>query len=63
MRDPKRIHILLNKLEKLWKRKGEDLRFFQFIHNLQVAYGLPEDSFYVEDDKLLAILEKELADD
>ena len=58
MRDPNRIPKLLNLLQQLWE-KYPDLRFFQMLN----AYGYDStvDWFHEEDDKIIAHLEKELA--
>lgn len=52
-RDPERIRPFLFILEALWEEHCPDLRFFQFVAALPSMLGLPEDSFYVEDDKTL----------
>lgn len=53
MRNPERIRSFLFILEELWKEHYPDYRFFQFVAALPSILGLPEDSFYVEDDKTL----------
>ena len=48
MRDPKRIPVIINKLEQVWKLYP-DLRFFQLIKALEPHTGYT-DTFFVEDD-------------
>jgi len=58
MRDPNRIHGILEDLERLWK-KYPDLRLGQLLENAK--YGLTgevemRDLFYLEDEELISIL-------
>lgn len=60
MRDPKRIEVIMNKLEKIWK-KHPDMRFCQMFSNILLEDEIP---YYLEDDTLLKkieIFEKMLA--
>lgn len=59
MRDPKRIKPILNKLEEYWI-KNPDLRLGQIIANCVREYDgrLNCDPFYIEDEDLIAGLEK-----
>ena len=54
MRDPKRIPMIISKLEQLWQLYP-DLRFFQLVEALRRSTGLP-DAFYVEDDVTEGVL-------
>lgn len=58
MRDPKRIKIVLNKIEKYWT-KNPDMRLGQIIANCLRAFDgrLNCDPFFIEDDDLLKGLE------
>jgi hypothetical protein len=51
MRNPDRIDIILNLIEKIWKHYP-DLRFGQLIENILYADNI----FYTEDDELEAKL-------
>lgn len=55
MRDKKRIEPMLTKIEEVWKNHPQ-LRFGQLL----VKVTGREDPFYVEDDILLKLLDKEL---
>lgn len=58
MRDPKRIPLIIQKLEEIWK-KHPDLRLGQLIDNtLANSIYL----FFIEDDVLIKELEKAYAD-
>jgi len=48
MRDPKRIHRILQIIEMLWTMLP-DLRLGQLLFNFG---GYPDDAFYIEDDVL-----------
>lgn len=50
MRDPNRIHNLLNLLKTGWA-KVPDLRLGQIFENIK-RYSGKQDLFYVEDDEL-----------
>lgn len=54
MRDPNRIHEVMEAVETLWN-KYPDWRFMQLMNNLQRTYG--NDMFYVEDQKLKELVE------
>jgi hypothetical protein len=56
MRDPKRIKLILNEIERIWS-KTEDLRFFQLMIDLGVC---PDSQFLwnLEDQDLLNHLNK-----
>ena len=61
MRDPNRIKLLLEKLEKVWM-KSPDLRFGQLLENL--ISDRDHNScciFYLEDEMLENELDKEFA--
>lgn len=53
MRDPKRITMVLEKLEKVWK-KYPDQRFCQMLTNILMDDELP---YFLEDDALLKKIE------
>lgn len=53
MRDPNRISIVLNQIEKIW-RKHPDLRFCQLVYI--ITQTGEQDSFYLEDEDFLARL-------
>lgn len=57
MRDPKRIDEVLKCIETIWK-KWPDLRLCQLLGNL----NLPDDPYYVEDDRLLNELRSTYSD-
>jgi uncharacterized protein YihD (DUF1040 family) len=54
MKNPKRIHRIITRLEKLWKKHPE-LRLSQLIGNLYPKNGL--DPYYIEDDDFITNLE------
>ena len=54
MRDPNRIHVVMLRMEELWK-KYPDWRFMQLINNIQRNYG--NDLFYVEDHEFERMLQ------
>ena len=51
MRDPNRIHIMLDELKRLWESQP-DWRLGQLIVNLSQAANI-DDPFFVQDDRLL----------
>ena len=53
MRDPNRIHEVLQYIEKLWMTVP-DWRFMQLMNNLQSSVG--HDMFYTEDEQLAEII-------
>ena len=53
MRDPNRIHEVIQYIEKLWETVP-DWRFMQLINNLQRSVG--HDMFYTEDEQLIEII-------
>ena len=53
MRDIKRIDLLLEKFEELWKMYP-DMRFFQLLGMIDFNYK--GDLFYLEDDKFIQAL-------
>ena len=55
MRDINRIYPFCERLAKIWSGKAPDWRFMQLISNLQSAIG--NDGFYIEDDRILEILD------
>ena len=55
MRDPKRIDTVIEMIRSEWK-KVPDWRLEQLIVNISRAAGL-EDPFFLEDDRLMRILE------
>ena len=59
MRDPKRIPEILTTLQEIWELVP-DWRFFQLLANIQWK-NMPKDSFFYEDDKVLASLKETLA--
>ena len=58
MRDKARIHEILHDLETIWNIVP-DYRFFQLLN--AIGFDSHMDWFYVEDDKLKAVL-KEVID-
>lgn len=60
MRKPDRIPIVLDKLKEVWELVP-DWRFMQLMCNLQRLYG--SDMFYVEDDKLIEVLNNMLLEE
>lgn len=58
MRDKARIHEILHDLEIIWN-KVPDYRFFQLLN--AIGFDSRYDFFYLEDDKLKAVL-KEVID-
>lgn len=62
MRDPKRIPEILAELETYWTTPGNgDFRLGQIVINSMSMAGYPSDgdSYYFEDDELLAALRAE----
>lgn len=59
MRDPKRIPLILRKLEKLWLR-APDLRLGQLLMNA-AAFADSRDCFYLEDAALVKAVENSLS--
>ena len=60
MREPRRIHRILDKIEKIW-RENPDLRLVQLLLNLGIiAYDPPSSSknFYYDDDMAEARLDE-----
>lgn len=56
MRDPARIELIATLLVDIWK-KYPDLRFWQLLLDIDWNnYGT--DFFYLEDDKVLSVLER-----
>lgn len=55
MRDPKRIHNIMVMVETLWKM-NPDMRFFQLVEWISNVTDA-NNSFYVEDDKVLDTIE------
>ena len=55
MRDPERIDKILEVIGKLWKEHPDIL----LSNKLYAIDDLPSWFFYLEDDKLLEVLEKE----
>jgi hypothetical protein len=55
MRDKRRISLITEVIEEIWKEKP-DLRFGQLIYNLYKQYFGDVDMFYVEDDDLIEAL-------
>ena len=55
MRDPKRIPKVLDQLRDYWTTHP-DLRFFQVVEHMKTRLGV-EDAFYIEDEKVLEVLE------
>ena len=51
MRDPDRIPVILERLQKVWE-KYPDLRFGQLVLNV-----LRNDFYYVEDEELVSRIE------
>ena len=51
MRDPDRISVILERLQKVWE-KYPDLRFGQLVLNV-----LRNDFYYVEDEELVSRIE------
>ena len=58
MRDINRIHEILSDLETIWE-KVPDYHFFQLLN--AIGFDSHMDWFYLEDDKLKAVL-KEVID-
>ena len=57
MRDPNRIPVIIDKLEKLWKTVP-DWRFCQIISNL---HGLgPQDIFHTQDEDFEKMIDEML---
>ena len=56
MRDINRIDAFCDRLKEVWKA-NPDLRFFQLINNIMSYYD-DLDMYYVEDDKVIDIIEK-----
>ncbi|MCC3299684.1 hypothetical protein [Arthrobacter caoxuetaonis] len=54
-----RIDELLSLLEADWKRSGSDQRFFQYVENLRHRLDLSFDTYFLEDDALIAYLKDE----
>ena len=56
MRDKRRIALILDEIERLWK-SAPDIRYFQLISNLERMYEdeyeMKTDLFYLEDDDFL----------
>lgn len=59
MRDINRIKPMLEKLGELWLL-CPDLRLGQLLTNLNISAGMSNDCFFIEDDKMLKQIEKEL---
>lgn len=57
MRDPIRIPIVLDKLREVWEKHPE-LRLLQLLHAIT---GNHWDPYYIEDDELIAMIERFLA--
>ena len=60
MREPRRIHRILDKIEKIW-RENPDLRLVQLLLNLGIiAYDPPRSlkNFYYDDDMAEARLDE-----
>ena len=55
MRDPQRIDLILTLLADTWK-KYPDLRFWQLL--LDIDWNHKGDFFFMEDDKVLSVLER-----
>lgn len=55
MRDPKRIDEITTKLNEIW-HKYPDMRFWQLL--LNIPWDFKGDAFFMEDDKVIAALEK-----
>ena len=55
MRDISRIHEILSDLEIIWNQVP-DYRFFQLLN--AIGFDSHADWFYLEDDKLIEILNK-----
>ena len=55
MRDPKRIDEITAKLNEIW-HKYPDMRFWQLL--LNISWDFKGDAFFMEDDKVIAALEK-----
>ena len=55
MRDPKRIRKFCDRLAAAWGRYP-DQRFGQMLFNVVSSMGI--DPFYVEDDRMIEIIEK-----
>lgn len=57
MRDPKRIHDFMTRLEKCWQNVP-DWRFCQLFCNVMRKYNLQEDPFWVEDERCIKLFEQ-----
>lgn len=55
MRNPERIDEITAKLNEIW-HKYPDMRFWQLL--LNISWGFKGDAFFMEDDKVIAALEK-----
>ena len=55
MRDPARIELIATLLVDIWK-KYPNLRFWQLLLNINWDYY--GDYFFLEDDKVLSVLER-----
>ena len=55
MRDLKRIDEITAKLNEIW-HKYPDMRFWQLL--LNISWDFKGDAFFMEDDKVIAALEK-----
>ena len=55
MRDPARIELIATLLVDIWK-KYPDLRFWQLL--LGINWDYYGDYFFLEDDKVLSVLER-----
>lgn len=55
MREVYRIAPFCERLAKIWSEKVPDWRFMQLVSNLQSAIG--NDGFYIDDDRILEILD------
>jgi uncharacterized protein YihD (DUF1040 family) len=58
MRDPARIDALLEKLGRIWKT-SPDMRLGQLMYYFSAKTNLT-DPFYLEDDVLIELLDREL---
>ena len=63
MRDIKRIERILNKIGVLWQ-ENPDLRLCQLIYKIlgKGKYSSDNDLFYIEDDYLESLINKEVID-
>ena len=64
MRDPERIDRFCKVLHYQWKQRIPDWRFGQFMSNFlgYVAAETKRDIFFLEDDKMLDLLNKFFAE-